>query len=940
MLDITIEITRGVEALTIYVDDDYGSEDATHKMTIQAGINAAQPGDTVFVYNGTYYENVVVGKTINLTGINPNNTTINGNGNGDVIYVSADRVNITGFTVTGSGNSIGYAGIELNNVQNCKVFNNIASGNRHGILLDSSERNNITSNNISSNTECGIYFKLSNWNNIIGNNISNNKEGIEIRGTSTNNSIIANNISLNTIYGIYLWSSGWNTLKNNSMTEDGIYILGGELQDWNTHDIDTSNTVNGKPIYYWKNQVCGLVPSGAGQIILANCTNVSIQNQELNNGSVGLELGFSSYNRIIGNKIQFNERMGIRIFYSDWNKFKWNHIDSNGYEGIYGTKSKNNIFKNNTITSNGEDGIELQNECLNNIFSGNDIRNNKFGIYVAKSHLNEFINNELIDNQEGLHVFSLSNSNNLSGNLISSSTYGIFFDSTYSNIIFKNELINNTYGMYILSTANTNLIYNNNFLNNTVQAVDNTNNNNQWDNGYPSGGNYWSDYNGIDLNETPTQDVPPPDGIGDTPYIIDPDSQDDYPWMEPFQGTIHTTPQTLLPPILFINVSSDGKDIILNWEQQTIQEDDPYLIYRSTNPNDFDFSTPWVNTLIDKEPGELSPIPDRTMWNDTNAANTENITNYQDQYYYIIRAFNDLGEVSSTSRTVGKWTKVFPEGISTFSFPLTPIEQKDMDFYTTSMNAEYIKYIDPANHTWKLHNSGDGGSNNTDIKQGEGYEVKLASHTNYTFLGMPGAMISYDNDTGFEGFNSSSESKNITLSIESGGNVTISWQEPISMSPGGWYEIYYSHRRDGFFGAFNEDYFFACSFVTFGNNSATHYGAQAYDPGTRLYYMVVPYNACGVRGVSTYSIGIWTEEYLSQYDTFGIPLKSDSNQMADWYCDNIPNTVGINYFNVSSQRWSWHSERMNKGAFDPVLVMGEGYQISTSSTTKFTFIGI
>jgi hypothetical protein len=48
------------------------------------------------------------------------------------------------------------------------------------------------------------------------------------------------------------------------------------------------------------------------------------------------------------------------------------------------------------------------------------------------------------------------------------------------------------------------------------------------------GGNYWSDYGGIDLNSTPNQDVPPPDGIGDTPYVIDADSQDNYPLMNPF----------------------------------------------------------------------------------------------------------------------------------------------------------------------------------------------------------------------------------------------------------------------------------------------------------------------------------------------------------------------------------------------------------------------
>jgi len=105
--------------------------------------------------------------------------------------------------------------------------------------------------------------------------------------------------------------------------------------------------------------------------------------------------------------------------------------------------------------------------------------------------------------------------------------------------------------------------------------------------------------------------------------------------------------------------------------------------------------------------------------------------------------------------------------------------------------------------------------------------------------------------------------------------------------------------------------------------------------------MVVPFiSGTGERGVSSYTLGVWTASYLDQYDTFGIPLKPSSNQTADWYCDNIPDTVGINYYVNSPQRWSWHSTRMPPGAYDPLLEMTEGYQISTLSATKFTFIGV
>jgi parallel beta-helix repeat protein len=57
---------------------------------------------------------------------------------------------------------------------------------------------------------------------------------------------------------------------------------------------------------------------------------------------------------------------------------------------------------------------------------------------------------------------------------------------------------------------------------------------NVWDNGYPSGGNYWSDYAGIDLYRGPYQNETGSDGIGDTPYLIDVDNQDNYPIIHPY----------------------------------------------------------------------------------------------------------------------------------------------------------------------------------------------------------------------------------------------------------------------------------------------------------------------------------------------------------------------------------------------------------------------
>jgi hypothetical protein len=250
------------------------------------------------------------------------------------------------------------------------------------------------------------------------------------------------------------------------------------------------------------------------------------------------------------------------------------------------------------------------------------------------------------------------------------------------------------------------------------------------------------------------------------------------------------------------------------------------------------------------------------------------------------------------------------------------------------MNADYIKYMNTTTHTWMQHNSGVGNTNSTLMKLGEGYEVKFGSQTNYTFTGMPGAMIKYKTN-GFIGFDFDADAKNLSVTVDPiTGNVTITWDQPSIIGINDQYHVLRSTTRDGFW---NGNYlkivtlpFDMLSYTDIGNATA----------GTQYYYMIIPINETNVKGTSTYSIGVWTEEYLSSYDTIGIPLKLESYHTADWFCDNIPNTVGINYFNHSQERWNWHSTRMSQGAFDPLLEMTDGYQISTSNATKYTFIGI
>ncbi len=396
----------------------------------------------------------------------------------------------------------------------------------------------------------------------------------------------------------------------------------------------------------------------------------------------------------------------------------------------------------------------------------------------------------------------------------------------------------------------------------------------------------------------------------------------------------------IVPPNLYIETSGPGADnLLLRWDPPISPGIAKYYIYGSFTRTGFDFSSPWVDTsgmiANGMDPVDLKTEPLRTSWNITNASS-------YDELYFTIRAVDVNGNLSSNSRTVGKYSRSFEAGISAFALPLQPIETFTADDLIMDMgpNAIYIKWMNQTTHTWRMHNNGDGplGTNNTNLYLGDGYVVLFSTQEYVTFVGMPGTMIKH-REPGYPGFDPLSTAQSLTATII-GNDIRLNWTRPSGVMDGDYYVVYFSTSRDGFFGALNLTYWevpgspVMISGVT---GSLTHTNALlVYD---RLYYMVVTSNATEFGG-STYSIGVWTENFLSGYDTLGLPLKLYfGDKTADWYCDNIQNTVGINYFIYAEQRWSWHRINMPAGIYDTLIEIAEGYQISTSNFTKYTFIG-
>lgn len=202
----------------LYVDDDNtmgpwnGSEEYPYS-TIKDAMDNAYDGWTIFVKNGTYYENLVIDKKINIDGENPETTIIDGNDQGIVLYVKRPNVRISGLTIQNSGSNRLDSGIRtLTLDSNLTVKNCMIQDNDVGIYLNCADVKTYTS------TKNMIY----------NNTIKNNNIGI-FTIWIYNNEIIGNSICKNNLYGIETEESKFSIIKDNEICDNkqiGIYLHG------------------------------------------------------------------------------------------------------------------------------------------------------------------------------------------------------------------------------------------------------------------------------------------------------------------------------------------------------------------------------------------------------------------------------------------------------------------------------------------------------------------------------------------------------------------------------------------------------------------------------------------------------------------------------------------------------------------------------------------
>jgi len=546
------ECSASFKSTTIVVPDNY--------TTIQEAIDAANTGDTIYVRNGTYYENLFIKKTISLVGENPEITIIDGSkanaSFSPTVYLYGEDVKdvrICNFTIRGSNNAWG---IYILFQANTYIDNNIIANNSGGIVADFSDNNTFINNTVINNKSEGVLFFYSSENTMKDNTISGNKYNFGISGSSFN------------------------------------------------HDIDKSNRVNGKSIYYLKNQSNLVINphsfQNVGYLALINCTNITVENLNLANNYNGILLAHTKNSTLRNNAFKNNSRaMGITD--STNNTIQSNNITDNTWLGISLVHSPDNRFRGNNLvgnrlnfkvsgdrlsdflqdidTSNTVDGKDMRYliNCTDFVVNPSTFDNTGYLAFVNCDNVtaenfsmenNELLfaftqNSSIIENTVTSGGISLTHSSfiNLTGNTIMNGESGISIYHSHNNIVAKNNMVQNTeHGIYLQTSSNNtifrnnitdnkdygiilydcsyNKIFHNNF-NNAIpkgQAICSDCIGNKWDDGYPSGGNYWSDYNGTDLySGTYPQNEPGSDGIGDTFYTSFGTIADRYPLMHPIR---------------------------------------------------------------------------------------------------------------------------------------------------------------------------------------------------------------------------------------------------------------------------------------------------------------------------------------------------------------------------------------------------------------------
>jgi parallel beta-helix repeat protein len=542
--------------------------------------------------------------------ISHNNITF---ANGTTLYLwYATDVNVTGNNISKSDASVRLSNSARVNFSDNNVFGTYSSQNviEGGIIIEYSTIVTMTGNHFFSN---GIYLD--------GDNVQH----------FNSHSITLDNL----VNGLPIYY-----YKNlSSLAVDNVIV--GQLLIANCSGASISNlTVN--------DTYCGIESVFSDGATLTNCT--------ITNCSYGLYSMYSNACNILYNNFLNNKGWGsLAIVHSTSAILDHNYL-SNNFFGIVSTFSTDVTFSNNTMLSEGisligtnEEEYNTHSISMDNLANGKpvhylkNIRDveidglelgeliiaNCTGINVSNLQINntdiaieiafsDNVNIEKCGLTENFYcIFQLlTNGTNVENCMFYNSPYAISSRESGNLTIKRNSIVNNSFGIDVYMTANvlitendirdnllgvligygvTGSAFHNNFINNSIQGIGYPG---FWDNGYPDGGNYWSDYVGADVLSGSNQNIAGSDGIGDTPYSVDWNSNDSFPFMEPLNiGNKPFASFTIAPKVVNLNkpitvdasgsydIEDDSSDLLVRWDWECNGTWTPWSIVKIAQHN-------------------------------------------------------------------------------------------------------------------------------------------------------------------------------------------------------------------------------------------------------------------------------------------------------------------------------------------------------------------
>jgi hypothetical protein len=389
------------------------------------------------------------------------------------------------------------------------------------------------------------------------------------------------------------------------------------------------------------------------------------------------------------------------------------------------------------------------------------------------------------------------------------------------------------------------------------------------------------------------------------------------------------------PPVLTLLV--EGNDVMLEWSYITAPDPDisHYLIYRSTTKTGFDFreSAIWVDTrdsIKGRDPVDDQVIPLRSSWNDTGIISDNN------EYYYIIRAVDQRGNIGYTSNIAGWVTLTFEKGYNSFSLPLEPFDDLSASQMLSNDNFEIERdtlfTYDAEIQQWVGHAKGmPYPMDNFIFEMGESYMIYIAeSEVSYIFTGATGTSIRF-----IEGVGENEEFQGgLSIRMTGDDDIELSWTSTEGATE---YVIYKANVR------FDQDSLtdYSLEPVDVVANTTTSWSDDNLPVGEH-YYMVVARSE-GRDHSGTYAVGVQIMEFSRGYSSFSFALDPKPSKTIGSFAVNDleSDRDSIYYYDKESGSWLGHPRLLPENINTGNVVMGSGYLVFTDGeSTKVAIIGI